>query len=74
MKDEQLKINEKKLREKDKQVEEKDELLRRTKNQLSVKSEQNQRLQRQLSTLEGDKKKESAKFQEQLNVKVQELQ
>ena len=71
--DEQLKINEKKLREKDKQVEEKDELLRGTKNQLSVKSEQNQRLQRQLSTLEGDKKKESAKFQEQLNVKVQEL-
>ena len=26
-----------------------------------------------MSTLEGDKKKESAKFQEQLNVKVQEL-
>ena len=73
VKEEHLKTNEKQLHEKDKQVEEKDELLRRTKNQLSVKSEQNQRLQRQLSTLEGDKKKESAKFQEQLNVKVQEL-
>ena len=73
VKEEHLKTNEKQLHEKDKQVEEKDELLRWTKNQLKVKNEQNQRLQRQLSTLEGDKKKESANFQEQLNVKVQEL-
>ena len=44
-----------------------------TQKQLRVKNEQKQRLQRQLITLEGDKKKESAQFQEQLNVKVQEL-
>ena len=66
VKGEHLKINEKQLREKDKQV-------RRTREQLRVKDEQNQSLQRQLTTLEGDKKKESAKFQEQLNAKVQEL-
>ena len=73
MKEEHLKTNEKQLHEKHKQVEEKDELLRMTQKQLRVKNEQKQRLQRQLITLEGDKKKESAKFQEQLNVKVQEL-
>ena len=66
VKEKHLKIYEKQLQEKDKQVQEKDEQLRRT-------QEQKQSLQRQLSTLEGDKKKESAKFQEQLNVKVQEL-
>ena len=66
VKEKHLKINEKQLQEKDKQVQEKDEQLRRT-------QEQKQSLQRQLSTLEGDKKKESAKFQKQLNVKVQEL-
>ena len=70
---EQLKINDEQLREKDKQVQEKDEQLRKTQEQLRVKEEQNRSLQRQLSTLEGDKKKESAKFQKQLNVKVQEL-
>ena len=68
-----LKLNEKQLQEKDKLVQEKDEQLRRTQEQLRVKEEQNRSLQRQLSTLEGDKKKESAKFQNQLNVKVQEL-
>ena len=73
VKEEHLKTNEKQLHEKDKQVQEKDELLRRTQEQLREKNEQKQRLQRQLSTLEGDKKKESAKSQEQLNVKVQEL-
>ena len=73
VKEEHLKTNEKQLHEKDKQVQEKDELLRRTQIQLREKNEQKQRLQRQLSTLEGDKKKESAKSQEQLNVKVQEL-
>ena len=73
VKEEHLKTNEKQLHEKHKQVEEKDELLRMTQKQLRVKNEQKQRLQRQLITLEGDKKKESAKFQEQLNVKVQEL-
>ena len=73
VKDEQLKLNEKQLREKDKEVQEKDEQLRRTQEQLRVKEEQKRSLQRQLSTLEGDKKKESAKFQKQLNVKVQEL-
>ena len=73
VKEEHLKTNEKQLHEKNKQVEEKDELLRRTQNQLRVKNEQKQSLQRQLITLEGDKKKESATFQEQLNVKVQEL-
>ena len=41
--------------------------------QLRVKDDQKQRFQRQLLTLEDDKEKESAKFQEQLNVKVQEL-
>ena len=73
VKEEHLKTNEKQLHEKHKQVEEKDELLRMTQKQLRVKNEQKQRLQRQLITLEGDKKKESAQFQEQLNVKVQEL-
>ena len=73
VKEEHLKTNEKQLHEKHKQVEEKDELLRMTQKQLRVKNEQKQRLQRQLITLEDDKKKESAKFQEQLNVKVQEL-
>ena len=73
VKDEQLKLNEKQLREKDKEVQEKDEQLRRTQEQLRVKEEQKRSLQRQLSTLEGDKKKESAKFQKQLTVKVQEL-
>ena len=73
VKEEHLKTNEKQLHEKDKQVEEKDELLRMTQKQLRVKNEQKQRLQKQLITLEGDKKKESAQFQEQLNVKVQEL-
>ena len=72
-KDEQLKVNDEQLREKDKQVQEKDEQLRKTQEQLRVKEEQKQSLQRQLSTLEGDKKKESAIFQKQLNVKVQEL-
>ena len=72
-KDEQLKVNDEQLREKDKQVQEKDEQLRKTQEQLRVKEEQKQSLQRQLSTLEGDKKKESATFQKQLNVKVQEL-
>ena len=72
-KDKQLRITEEQLQEKDKQVQEKDEQLRRTQKQLRVKEEQKRSLQRQLSTLEGDKKKESAKFQEQLNVKVQEL-
>lgn len=73
VKEEHLKINEKQLHEKDKQVEEKDELLRMTQKQLRVSNEQKQRLQKQLITLEDDKKKESAQFQEQLNVKVQEL-
>ena len=73
VKEEHLKTNEKQLHEKHKQVEEKDELLRMTQKQLRVKNEQKQRLQRQLITLEDDKKKESAQFQEQLNVKVQEL-
>ena len=73
VKEEQLKTNEKQLHEKDKLVREKDELLRMTQKQLRVKNEQKQRFQRQLLTLEDDKKKESAKFQEQLNVKVQEL-
>ena len=68
-----LKINEKQLREKGKQVQEKDEQLRRTQEQLRVKEEQKQSLQRQLSILEGDKTRESAKFREQLNMKVQEL-
>ena len=87
VKDEQLKINEeqlrekgklvrekdKQLREKDKQLREKDKQLRRTQEQVRVKDEQKQSLERQLTTLEGDKKKESAKLQEQLNVRVQEL-
>ena len=73
VKEEHLKTNEKQLHEKDKQVEEKDELLRMTQKQLRVSNEQKQRLQKQLITLEDDKKKESAQFQEQLNVKVQEL-
>ena len=73
VKEEHLKRNEKQLHEKDKKVEEKDELLRMTQKKLRVENEQRQRLQRQLSTLEGDKKRESAQFQEQLNVKVQEL-
>ena len=73
VKEEHLKTNEKQLHEKDKQVEEKDELLRMTQKKLRVKNEQKQRLQRQLITLEGDNKRESAQFQEQLNVKVQEL-
>ena len=73
VKEEHLKTNEKQLHEKDKQVEEKDELLRMTQKKLRVKNEQKQRLQKQLITLEDDKKKESAQFQEQLNVKVQEL-
>ena len=73
VKDEQLKVNDEQLLEKDKQVHEKDEQLRRTQEQLRVKNEQKQSLQRQLRTLEGDRKKESAKFQKQLNVKVQEL-
>ena len=68
-----LRVNEKHLQEEVKQVQEKDEQLRRTQEQLRVKEEQNKSLQRQLSTLEGDKKKEKATFQEQLNVKVQEL-
>ena len=68
-----LKINEKQLQEKGKQVLEKDEQLRRTQEQLRVKEEQKQSLQRQLSILEGDKTRESAKFREQLNMKVQEL-
>ena len=73
VKEEHLKTNEKQLHEKDKQVEEKDELLRMTQKQLRVENEQKQRLQKQLITLEADKKRESAQFQEQLNVKVQEL-
>ena len=73
LKEEHLKTNEKQLHEKDRQVEEKDELLRMTQKKLRVKNEQKQRLQKQLITLEDDKKKESAQFQEQLNVKVQEL-
>ena len=73
VKEEHLKRNEKQLYEKDKKVEEKDELLRMTQKKLRVENEQRQRLQRQLSTLEVDKKRESAQFQEQLNVKVQEL-
>ena len=73
VKEEHLKRNEKQLHEKDKKVEEKDELLRMTQKKLRVENEQRQRLQRQLSTLEGYKKRESAQFQEQLNVKVQEL-
>ena len=73
VKEEHLKRNEKQLHEKDKKVEEKDELLRMTQKKLRVENEQRQRLQRQLSTLEVDKKRESAQFQEQLNVKVQEL-
>ena len=79
-KDEQLKINEEQLRgkgklvrEKDKQLREKDKQLRRTQEQVRVKDEQKQSLERQLTTLEGDKKKESDKLQEQLNVRVQEL-
>ena len=66
VKDEQLKINEEQLREKDRQ-------LSRTQEQLRVKDEQKQSLERQLTTLEGDRKKESAKLQEQLNERVQEL-
>ena len=66
VKEKHLKINKKQLQGKDKQVQEKDEKLR-------VKEEQKQSLQRQLSILEGNKKRESAKFQQQLNVKVQEL-
>ena len=73
VKEEHLKTNEKQLHEKDKQVEEKDELLRMTQKQLRVENEQKQRLQKQLITLEDDEKRESAQFQEQLNVKVQEL-
>ena len=73
VKEKHLKLYEKQLQEKDKQGQEKDEQLRKTQEQLRVKEEQNRSLQRQLSTLEGDKKKESAKFQKQLNVKVQEL-
>ena len=73
MKEKHLKINEKQLQEKGKLVMEKDEQLRRTQEQLRVKEEQKQSLQRQLSILEGDKTRESAKFQEQLNIKVQEL-
>ena len=59
VKEEHLKTNEKQLREKDKQ--------------LRVKDEQKQSLERQLTTLEGDRKKECAKLQEQLNETVQEL-
>ena len=66
VKEEHLNINEKKMREKDKQ-------LMRTQEQLRVKDEQKQSLERQLTTLEGDRKKESAKLQEQLNERVQEL-
>ena len=66
LKKKHLQINEKQLQEKGKQVLEKDE-------QLRVKEEQKQSLQRQLSILEGDKTRESAKFREQLNGKVQEL-
>ena len=73
VKEKYLKINEKQLQEKGKLVLEKDEQLRRTQEQLRVKEEQKQSLQRQLSILEGDKTRESAKFQEQLNIKVQEL-
>ena len=73
VKEKHLKINEKQLQEKGKLVMEKDEQLRRTQEQLRVKEEQKQSLQRQLSILEGDKTRESAKFQEQLNIKVQEL-
>ena len=73
VKEKNLKINEKQLQEKDKQVQEKDEQLRRTQEQLKVKEEEKQSLRRQLSTLEGDKKKESAKFQKQLKEKLQEL-
>ena len=73
VKEKHLKLYEKQLQEKDKQVQEKDEQLRKTQEQLRVKEGQNRSLQRHLSTLEGDKKKESAKFQKQLNVKVQEL-
>ena len=73
VKEKHLKINEKQLQEKGKLVLEKDEQLRRTQEQLRVKEEQKQSLQRQLSILEGDKTRESAKFQEQLNMKVQEL-
>ena len=73
VKEKHLKINEKQLQEKGKLVMEKDEQLRRTQEQLRVKEEQKQSLQRQLSILEGDKTRESAKFREQLNMKVQEL-
>ena len=73
VKEEHLKTNEKQLLEKYKQVREKDEQLRRTQEQLRVKDDQKQSLERQLTTLEGDKKKESAKLREQLNVRVQEL-
>ena len=66
VKDEHLKTNEKRLYEKYEQVQEKDKQLRRT-------QEQTQSLQREVGTLEDDGKKESAKFQEQLKVKVQEL-
>ena len=79
-KDEQVRATEEKLRVKEghlktneKQLREKDKQLRRTQEQLRVKDEQKQSLERQLSTLEGDRKKESAKLQEQLNVRVQEL-
>ena len=72
-KDEQLRVTEEQLRVKDEHLKIHDKQLRRTQEQLRVKEEQNQSLQRQLSSLEGDKKKENAKFQEQLNVKVQEL-
>ena len=66
VKDEHLKMSEKRLYEKYKQVQEKDE-------QLRVEEEKKQRLQRQLTTLECGRKMESAKFQEQFKLKVQEL-
>ena len=66
VKDEHLKMSEKQLQEKDKQVQEKDKELR-------VEEEEKQRLQGQLTTLKCGRKMKSAEFQEQLNVKVQEL-
>ena len=72
-KDEQLKVAEERLREKYDQLKINDEEVREKDKQLRAKTEQSQNLQRQLSTLQGDKKKESAKFQEQLSVKAQEL-
>lgn len=71
--EEQLRVKDEQLREKDKQVHKKDEQLRRTQEQLRVIEEQKQSLQLQLRTLKSDRKEESAKFQGQLNVKVQEL-